>query len=71
MIVVVIVIAAAVVLLGVLAWRRRRTPVDGVASFQRQIDALSRDARRPTIDQWRSDDDAEGEVDEEEDADGA
>ena len=49
MLVVVIVVAVAVVL--VVAWLlgRRRTP-DGVDSFRRQIDALSPEARRPTID---------------------
>jgi type II secretory pathway pseudopilin PulG len=69
-VIVVIAIAAALVLLGVLAWRRRRAPVDGVASFRRQIDALSRDARRPTIDQLRSGED-DGGADEEGDEDGA
>jgi hypothetical protein len=69
-IVVVIVLVVAVVLLGLLAWRRRRAPVDGVASFQRQIDALSRDARRPTIDQMRRGDDDPG-ANEEGDEDGA
>ncbi len=72
MIVVVIVLAVAVVLLGLLAWRRRSAPVDGVASFQRQIDALSRDARRPTIDQLRGgEDDAQADEEEEGDEDGA
>ena len=47
-----IVIAVVIVLAIVLVVRntRRRDPVD---SFRRQIDALSPEARRPTIDQVR------------------
>lgn len=45
---VVVVLVGAVVLLG----RIRRRP-DGVDSFRRQIDALSPDSRRPTIDQMK------------------
>ena len=56
MAVVLAVVIVAVVMLAVLLWRRRRAPDDGVASFQRQIDALSRDARKPTIDQLRHSD---------------
>ena len=41
------VIAVAIALL-VLVARRRRTP-DGVETFQRQIDALSPEARRPVV----------------------
>lgn len=33
---------------------RRRAPSDGVDSFRRQIDALSPEARRPTINQVKS-----------------
>jgi hypothetical protein len=40
---VIVVVALAVVLA-----RRRRTP-DGVTTFQRQIDALSPEARRPVV----------------------
>jgi hypothetical protein len=43
-----------VVLIGVAVSRRRTDPVE---SFQRQIDALSPEARRPTIDQVRRADD--------------
>jgi len=43
-IVVVVVVVVAVVLIG-----RRRT--DGVDSFRRQIDALSAESRRSTVDQ--------------------
>ena len=41
---------ALVVALIVTALRRSRDP-DGVASFRRQIDALSPEARRPVVDQ--------------------
>ena len=44
-IVVVILVVAVVVLV------RRRRPPDGVATFRRQIDALSPEARRPVVDQ--------------------
>lgn len=49
-------IAIAVVVVGVLAllvawsWRRRQHP-DGVATFQRQIDALSAEARQRVVDE--------------------
>lgn len=52
--VLVLVIVAVVVTLGVVAWnvsRQRRS--DGVDSFRRQIDALSSEARRSTVDQIR------------------
>jgi hypothetical protein len=51
-----IVVAAivVVVIIGVALSRRRTDPVE---SFQRQIDALSPEARRPTIDQVRRADD--------------
>lgn len=42
---VVVVLVALVVLFG-----RRRRDTDGVAVFQRQIDALSPEARRPVVD---------------------
>ena len=50
--IVVIVVLAVVVLVGVGAMviSRRRRP-DGVAAFQRHIDALSPEARRPVVDQ--------------------
>ena len=41
---VVLIVVAVVILV-----RRRRTP-DGVATFRRQIDALSPEARRPVVD---------------------
>ena len=41
------VVAVAIVLVAVVA-SRRRTP-DGVVTFQRQIDALSPEARRPVV----------------------
>ena len=43
-------VAALVLVVIVLVVRRRRSP-DTVASFQRQIDALSSEARRPVVDQ--------------------
>lgn len=57
--VVVVIIAAVlviVVIAVILARRRRPDPVD---SFRRQIDALSPEARRPTIDQVKAVDDDE------------
>ncbi len=42
----VVVVAAAVIV----AFGRRRRDDDGVAMFQRQIDALSPEARRPVVD---------------------
>jgi hypothetical protein len=44
----VVVIATVVVVLA-----RRRRPPDGMDSFRRQIDALSPEARRPTIGQMK------------------
>ena len=48
MIVVLAVAVVVVVLVVVVLARGRRAP-DGVASFQRQIDALSPEARRPVV----------------------
>lgn len=47
-----IIIGAVIVVVGlvVVALGRRRN-ADGVATFQRQIDALSPEARRPVVDQ--------------------
>ncbi len=43
--------AVLIVLIGVLyVMRRRRASQDPVAAFQRHIDALSPQARRPTVD---------------------
>ena len=55
--VVAVLVIAAVVLVVVIAVvvRRRRGP-DPVDSFRRQIDALSPEARRPTIDRGRAED---------------
>ena len=53
------VVAVAIVVVVVvfaLVLRRRRNP-DPVDSFRRQIDALSPEARRPTIDRGRASDD--------------
>jgi HAMP domain-containing protein len=46
-----VVVVVAAVLVVVLA--RRRRPPDGMDSFRRQIDALSPEARRPTIRQMK------------------
>ena len=59
MAVVIVIVVVAVVVLAALVWRRGRAPDDGVANFQRQIDALSRDARKPTIEQLRHTDEEE------------
>ena len=50
--IVIILIVGAAIALGLVL--RRRTGNDGVDSFRRQIDALSPEARRPTIDQVKS-----------------
>jgi hypothetical protein len=61
----VIVVAAALVVIAlVVVVVRRRRPSDGVAMFQRQIDALSPEARRPVVDRVQAledDDDEPGE----------
>lgn len=49
-----LVVAALVVLVVVVVLARRRRRPDAVDSFRRQIDALSPEARRPTVDQVRS-----------------
>lgn len=45
-----VIAGVAIIAIGlvVLVFNRRRTP-DGVATFQRQIDALSPEARRPVV----------------------
>jgi len=50
MIYVVIGLAAVVLVAVVVAVRSTRRPPDGVAMFQRQIDALSPEARRRVVD---------------------
>ncbi len=52
-----VVIGLAVVVIAVVVTvvlRSRSEPRDGVESFRRQIDALSREARRPVVDQVRA-----------------
>ena len=44
-------IAVVILILVVVVVRRRRRPPDTVASFRRQIDALSPEARRGVVDQ--------------------
>ena len=46
-----IIVVALVVI--VVAARRRRRPTDDIASFRRQIDALSPEARRQTSDRMK------------------
>lgn len=58
-------IAIVAIGLALLVASRRRTP-DGVATFQRQIDALSPEARRPVV--QRLEDVVKGEGGEEPDA---
>ena len=51
---VIVVLILVVAVVAVVAMRRRTA--DPVDSFRRQIDALSPEARRPTLDQIKSDD---------------
>ncbi|NND75806.1 MAG: hypothetical protein HKN44_12450 [Ilumatobacter sp.] len=51
-VVAVVVIVAVAVAVGLVL--RTRTSSDGVDSFRRQIDALSPEARRPTVDQVKN-----------------
>ncbi len=51
--VVLIVVGVLVVVVALVVAGRRRSSADGVDSFRRQIDALSPEARRPTIDQMK------------------
>lgn len=54
---VLVVIVAAVVVIVALGWvlTRRSRHADGVDSFRRQIDALSPQARRSTVEQLNAD----------------
>ena len=56
-VVVIVVVVLAVVAVVAFALRRRRS-ADPVDSFRRQIDALSPEARRPTIKQIKPDDES-------------
>jgi hypothetical protein len=62
-VVIIAVVAALIVIAVVVVVARRRRPVDGVATFRRQIDALSPEARRPVVDRVQAleDDDERGE----------
>ena len=51
---VVVLILVVLFALGLAMVIRRRSAGDGVDSFRRQIDALSPEARRPTVDQVKS-----------------
>ena len=48
-VVILVAVALAALILVVVGLKRRRGPDDHVDSFRRQIDALSPQARRPTI----------------------
>lgn len=52
----VVVIIVLLVVIGVFVLARSRRSSDGVAGFRREIDALSSDARRPTIDRGTAQD---------------
>ena len=59
-VVILAVVAALIVIAVVIVVARRRRPVDGVATFRRQIDALSPEARRPVVDRVQAlEDDAD------------
>jgi type II secretory pathway pseudopilin PulG len=49
-VVAVVAVVVVVVLVGATAAARNRRPTDDIASFRRQIDALSPEARRQTSD---------------------
>jgi len=49
-----LVVVAAVILIAAVAYGTQRKSRDGVASFKRQIDALSPEARKPVVDQVQS-----------------
>ena len=59
-----IVVGAAIVVAGIVLFvlSRRRAP-DGVTSFQRQIDALSPEARRSVVDRVQQLDDEANDAD--------
>lgn len=60
-----LVIALVIVAVIAVVWLivRARRATDGVAGFRREIDALSSDARRPTIDRRLTDDDVDDDPD--------
>lgn len=49
-----LIVVAAVILIATIAYGTQRKSRDGVASFKRQIDALSPEARKPVVDQVQS-----------------
>ncbi len=61
-----LIIAVLIVLAVVIVARLVRPRQDPVDSFRRQIDALSPEARRPTIDQVRDAAEESGETEEDE-----
>jgi len=55
-----VVVVVFIVVLGIFALVRSRKSSDGVEGFRREIDALSSDARRPTIDRGKAPDGTSG-----------
>jgi len=53
----IVLLAVSIVALVVVIAGRTRRPTDDIASFRRQIDALSPEARRPTINRKNPSDD--------------
>lgn len=49
-----LVVVVAVILIAAIAYGSQRKSRDGVASFKRQIDALSPEARKPVVEQVQS-----------------
>jgi septation ring formation regulator EzrA len=68
--VVIAIVAVVIVLIVVVLLRRSRRP-DGVAQFQRQINALSPEARRPVVDKVQQLEEEPDEPADGKDADGA
>jgi FtsZ-interacting cell division protein ZipA len=67
LVIVVLVVAVAIVVAVIVSSLRRSRRSDGVATFRRQIDALSPEARRPVVDQVQQlEEDAEPPPDEDE-----
>lgn len=67
----VLVLAMLALAVLVAGWRRSRRADDDIAGFRRQIDALSKESRRPTIDQMKSVDEPPADDDGPDDADTA
>jgi hypothetical protein len=67
LVIVVLVVAVAIVVAVIVSSLMRSRSSDGVATFRRQIDALSPEARRPVVDQVQQlEEDADASPDEDE-----